>query len=112
VNHTTGKILVNYDGWSHNFDAWLDTSSSKIAPFKKISPPYTGQKRYALRDWEFTIQETQEMINKVGGLLDSDLVCTSAYDTVQFVRGEMIILVDSLLQMDTFNDNSTLDLVV
>lgn len=92
------------DGWGTNFDSVYHFKSSKIAPFRKMSKGYTGPKRKAVRDWEFDVDELQNMQDKIDTLCDGDLRCDDAYETTQFYRGILFIYVENLLTWD-FSDS-------
>ena len=36
-------------------------TSSKLAPFRKFSVGYTGQSKFALRDWKFSLEEIKQV---------------------------------------------------
>lgn len=105
------RILVNYDGWSKNYNNVLNINSSKIAPFRKHSAPYTGQKKHALRDWTFSQQEIQLAVSHLDQLLSGELMCDTAYETTQFIRGHVFILIDCLLN-HTFTNEEDLQVAV
>ena len=43
-------------------------TSSKLAPFRKFSVGYTGQSKFALRDWKFSVEEIKQ-VTKVASIL-------------------------------------------
>lgn len=100
INLEARTVTVNMDGWGTKWNTTYPIKSSKIAPFRKNSKGYTGPKRKAFRDWEFTMAEIQEVQQKVNRLLIENLECENAFETTQFYRGQLFILVENLLVYD------------
>lgn len=44
-----GWLSVNFDGWSHKFDAKVKATSYKVAAFRSQNLGYTGQVRVSIR---------------------------------------------------------------
>lgn len=72
-------------------------SSSRIASFRKFSRLYSGQKKYAIREWEYSQEEIDRVSATLNSLLQSGLSLGDAFETTQFLRGELFTLVDCLL---------------
>jgi ubiquitin carboxyl-terminal hydrolase 9/24 len=94
-NPTTKQLHIRYDGWSDKWDAHLSKSSSRLAPFRKFSRHYTGQTKFAIRDWVFNADEIEETIAKLARLTAGETL--EAIETTQFLRGSVFTLVDCLL---------------
>ncbi|CAG9317591.1 USP34_6 [Blepharisma stoltei] len=90
-------ILIRYDGWSEKWDATYSLSSSRISPFRKNSQLYTGQKKFAIRSWEYSEEELERVNSILITLIQSGLKASDAFTTTQFIRGEVFTLVDCLL---------------
>lgn len=94
INHNHKYLIVHYEGWSEKWDKRFSFSSSLIAPFRKKSVLYTGQKGCALRNFVFSkevLKEAEEKMTELPG---------SAYEITQFLRGHLFTLVDCLLVND------------
>lgn len=100
-----GKLVIRYDGWSSKWDMDVHKTSSKIAPFRTYSQLYTGQRKIAIRDWSFSIEELDETEARLRDMLKSDLKCEDAYCTTQFIRGHVFTLIDCLL-VNTFKNKA------
>ena len=87
-------LRVRYDGWSEKWDVTFNLASNRIAPFRRKSELYTGQKGTAIRDWEFSLSELTETAVQLKSLP------TSAFGLTQFLRGSLFTLVDCLLVCD------------
>lgn len=72
-------------------------TSSKIAPFRKYSKLYSGQKKQALRTWVFSEKEIEETEQRLRALIESGLRTGDPYETTQFLRGRLFTLIDCLL---------------
>lgn len=87
-----GKIItVRYDGWSEKWDKTFSFLSNRIAPFRRKSELYTGQKGTAIRSWQFCIKELSETAEKLLSLPET------AFGLTQLLRGHLFTLVDCLL---------------
>ena len=42
IDSSSGIVEVNFDGWSGKNNEQFGVLSSKVAPFRRHSPPYTG----------------------------------------------------------------------
>ncbi|CAG9315438.1 USP34_5 [Blepharisma stoltei] len=97
ISPNESSLKVRYDGWSDKWDVTFPVSSNKIAPFRKFSRNYTGQKKQAIRYWNFSQQEVEEMDKQLKDLMQGSLRTGDPYETTQFLRGRMFTLVDCLL---------------
>ena len=77
-------FLVRYDGWSEKWDATISTWSAKLAPFRKYSKLYTGQKKTAIREWTFSTEEVEKTRAAIEAL--TNLSGGDAYETTQLLR--------------------------
>ena len=73
IDDKSGRVQVNYDGWSSTYDAWLYVNSSKVAPFRRMTPPYTGQKKTAIREWSFVPEQVARTTAQVYSLIQNGL---------------------------------------
>eukprot|EP01022_Parablepharisma_sp_SALTPOND_P031230 TRINITY_DN78_c0_g1_i1.p1 TRINITY_DN78_c0_g1~~TRINITY_DN78_c0_g1_i1.p1 ORF type:complete len:2462 (-),score=272.77 TRINITY_DN78_c0_g1_i1:2173-9558(-) len=107
VIRLSGDVLrVHYDGWSEKYDEVLfqsntqqdfRTFSQRIAPFRKYTRGYTGQKSTALRYTCPTLEEIQDATHLVQKLTESNLTSITAKEYNQFVRGALFVLMDFLM---------------
>ena len=88
-------IKVRYDGWSEKWDQTFSTRSSQIAPFRRHSELYTGQKKNAIREWAYSEEELDSLEEELNRL--SELRTGDALETTQLLRGRLFTLVDCLL---------------
>lgn len=91
INFDSKWIRIRYDGWSEKWDNTFSFTSNRIAPFRKKSELYTGQKCTAIRTWEFSLEEIASCIETMENLPKTPFKIT------QFVRGKLFTLVDCLL---------------
>jgi ubiquitin carboxyl-terminal hydrolase 9/24 len=94
-NPATKQVRIRYDGWSEKWDAMLFKNSSRLAPFRKYSRHYTGQSKFAIRDWSFSAEEIEATIAKLASLVAGETL--EPIETTQFLRGHVFTLVDCLL---------------
>lgn len=94
IDHTSKTLRVRYDGWSSKWDNTFTFSSGLIAPFRKYSELYTGQKNFAIRDWVYSQEELLEVQEQLKSLP------TSPFDITQFLRGRLFTIIDCLLVME------------
>ena len=99
------KILVNFDGWSDRWKQWHCIHSSMLAPLRMHSKGYTGQSRIALREWDFNDEYLKIIEGKLKILLHNKFEGYSPYDLSVLLRGDLFVLVDSLLTY-TYNNPS------
>ena len=96
------KIKVNLDGWNNNWDEVFKITSSRLAPLRKYTQGYTGSKTYT-RKFNLTDKNDINRINM--GIERMEETRKSAFhiDDVaqfnQFYRGEIYVLIDSILCM-------------
>lgn len=105
IDYNTKNLKIHYEGWGTKFDRTLSFSSSLIAPFRKHSILYTGQKDLAIRDWVFSKSELFE----VKSILKS--LPKYAFDLTQFIRGRLFTLVDCLLVTEYMDLENLKDVV-
>lgn len=91
INKETKYIKIRYDGWSDKWDNTFPFSSNRIAPFRKYSELYTGQKGTAIREYLYSRDDIQKAGDRLSSLPDT------AFGVTQFLRGELFTLVDCLL---------------
>lgn len=89
---------INYDGWGA-FTAVLPLNSKKIGFFRKYTAKYTGSIE-AKRNFQYSVQEIQEIQSKLVLYTRNNLAFESFNHVNQFIRGELWIFVESLLQAD------------
>ncbi|OMJ74578.1 hypothetical protein SteCoe_26477 [Stentor coeruleus] len=94
INFDSKWIRIRYDGWSEKWDNTFSFTSNRIAPFRKKSELYTGQKGTAIRDWEFSLEEIAASKETMENLPKT------AFKITQFIRGKLFTLVDCLLVYD------------
>lgn len=94
INKESKYVKVRYDGWSEKWDGTFHFSSNRIAPFRKNSELYTGQKGIAIRDYTYSRDEVQRAEARLNELPES------AFGVTQFLRGELFTLIDCLLVND------------
>lgn len=90
-------IHLRFDGWSEKWDVKVPYASARVAPFRLHSVGYTGQKKAAIREWLYTIDEVEQAELQLASLQEGDFKCGTAWDTTQFYRGYLYTLVDCLL---------------
>lgn len=90
-------LTIRFDGWSRKWEDKVSLKSSRIAPFRRYSRLYTGQTSSAIREWSFSAEDLKRTADRVDELLGNGFVLESAYETTQFLRGELFTLVDCLL---------------
>lgn len=100
ISYESRSITVTMDGWGDKCNTTYPFKTSKLAPFRKMTKPYTGPKSKAYRNWDISMQELEEMSQKLENALNGDLECENAYETTQFYRGKLMILVENLLVFD------------
>lgn len=92
---------LNFDGWSHKWDENIKLTGHKIAPFKKITPPYTGGNKGAIRD--FDLEQSREVlvktIEQMNSIANQGFMINDPNRITQFLRGELYILLDSILSI-------------
>lgn len=91
INKENKYVKVRYDGWSDKWDNTFHFSSNRIAPFRKNSELYTGQKGTAIREYLYSRDDIQKAGERLSDLPDT------AFGITQFLRGELFTLVDCLL---------------
>ena len=91
------KVLVHFDGWSDKWKQWHCIHSNMIAPLRKFSKGYTGQSKVALREWDFNDEYLKIVEGKIKILLHNKFEGFSPYDLAVLLRGDLFVLVDSLL---------------
>lgn len=99
------KVLVNFDGWSDRWKQWHCLHSTMLAPLRMYSKGYTGQSRIALREWDFNDEYLKIVEGKIKILLHNQFEGFSPYDLAVLLRGDLFVLVDSLLTY-TYNNPS------
>lgn len=78
----------------------LRLNSSKIAPFRKYSKGYTGQRNIAYRDFALNYSYQVTLLNKIEKIIDSEFLCfEDPNDCTQFIRGEIYTYFDSLMSL-------------
>ena len=97
INTSSNTVEINFDGWGNRRNSVFQLTSSKLAPFRSHSQGYTGPKRYSTRSWEFSREETEDIISCLESLLQSDLKCASAFETTQFYRGRLFYYTEILV---------------
>ena len=112
VNSESATVTVNHDGWGIKCDSTYPFKSSKIAPFRKFTRGYTGPKRSTYRDWSFSEQEVKEAKEKVVQARSDGLVLGDAFETTQFYRGHLFVLVENLLSCNYTGRDEALPEVV
>ncbi|CDW78729.1 UNKNOWN [Stylonychia lemnae] len=99
------NLQIHFDGWSNRWDVWQKVTSYKIAPFRKNSRGYTGQNKIALRqNHVFKLDDVHTHKQRVERLIESDLNGVGAFHTTQYLRGDLYIYVDFLLQHSPYTD--------
>ena len=91
INKQLKWVTVRYDGWSEKWNLSCSFISNRIAPFRKKSELYTGQKGLAIRDWQFNLKELLQIEEKLNNLP------TTSFHLTQLLRGHLFTLVDCLL---------------
>jgi len=91
------SLTLRFDGWSRKWDERVSLKSSRIAPFRKYSRLYTGGVQGAIREWTFKSEDLMETQTQLDDLIRSNFVFESAYETTQFLRGDLFTLIDCLL---------------
>ena len=91
------SLSLRFDGWGRKWDERVSFKSSRIAPFRKHSRLYTGQTMNAIREWSFKQEELAGYQTRVEDLIKGHFAFDSAYETTQFLRGDLFTLVDCLL---------------
>ena len=99
------KVLVNFDGWSDRWKQWHCLHSTMLAPLRMYSKGYTGQSCVALREWDFNDEYLKIVEGKIKILLHNNFEGYSPYDLAVLLRGDLFVLVDSLLTY-TYNNPS------
>ena len=99
-------VTVTFDGWSDKWKQVYCLHSELIAPFRMNSKGYTGQLKATLREWDFTEDNLKLHSMKARMLVKSGFNGFSPYDLTYFVRGDLFVLVDSLLTYTYRNPNS------
>jgi len=97
VQVNEASLTLRFDGWSRKWDERVSFKSSRIAPFRKYSRLYTGQSHTAIREWTFNSEEIEEIRTQMEGLMNGSFAFESAYETTQFLRGDLFTFVDCLL---------------
>ena len=97
INKESKYVKVRYDGWSEKWDNTFHFSSNRIAPFRKNSELYTGQKGIAIREYTYSREEIQRAEERLNERPES------AFGLTQFLRGELFTLIDCLLVNDYKN---------
>lgn len=95
------RVLVHFDGWSSKYDDYI--TLGRLAPFRKYTQGYTGQRNVALR--EFTLNYTYQvtLLNKMEQITSSGFRCfADPMQCTQFIRGELYLHFDSLITLPTY----------
>lgn len=70
----------------------------RIAPLRRYSRGYTGQKGVAFRYIQFDPKEVQDAIEMINQLLEkSNIINLPPFELTQFIRGRLFVLVDFLM---------------
>jgi hypothetical protein len=75
----------------------LHCSSHRLAPLRRHSEGYTGPSRRTARDFLLKLQSMTEMRQRLDQILLEEVPSISAYEITQYLRGELFVLIDSLL---------------
>jgi hypothetical protein len=79
-----------------------------VALFRSHADPYTGASRSAIRDFKFDrgVDRINRSIEKMSQMTISEFTNLKPSEICQFLRGELYILIDSVLQeQDPFRDD-------
>ena len=96
IDEVTG-LTIRFDGWSRKWEDKVSFKSSRIAPFRKYSCLYTGQTQTAIREWSYSSEELRKVGEYIEELIANGFVLDTAYETTQFLRGDLFNLIDCLL---------------
>ena len=72
-----------------------------MAPLRRYTRGYTGNRAYALRPYEYNQSEMNDVIDKLRRMnqLQSASWTVSAEEYIQMIRGRLYVLTDSLMTM-------------
>ncbi|CAD8115825.1 unnamed protein product [Paramecium sonneborni] len=100
INLTSDTVTVQYDGWTSKYDETHKLKAGRVVYFRSHTELYTGAQKFAYRDYNITkeIDHIHQVIEKMQKLIDNDFTNVEPQDVCQFVRGELYLLIDSLMQ--------------
>ncbi|CAD8174555.1 unnamed protein product [Paramecium pentaurelia] len=100
INLTSDLITVQYDGWSQKYDETHKLKVGRVVYFRSHTELYTGAQKSAVREFYIAkeVDHIQQVIEKMQKLIVSDFANVEAQDVCQFVRGELYLLIDSVMQ--------------
>lgn len=89
---------LSFDGWSNKWNEMHKITSNKLAPFRKNTPPYTGPSKNPTRNTEFVqiIAQIKNAKHHMEQFISINLLAEPNLIN-QFIRGELVILIDSIL---------------
>ncbi|MDR3547974.1 MAG: hypothetical protein P4M11_06885 [Candidatus Pacebacteria bacterium] len=96
-------VDVRYEAWGPSCDeSRVPKTSALLAPFRSRSVGYTGQKSQAYREFVYSKAEKDKYASIMRTLMTNRFECVppeSAAEFTQFLRGELVIYIDSLLTL-------------
>ena len=100
------KIKIHFEGWSNKHDEVINLNSyqrNKVAPFRKYSKNYTGQKKTAFRHYNINqkdIEEIKQLINFYKTNLNQ---LDDPYQITQDLRGKIYFFIDMFMTANLNN---------
>ena len=85
--------------------------SSRFAVFRKHTH-LNPISQICLKDWRFTNEEFEENIRKVQWIVDKDFIGLDQLELIQFLRGEIIVFVENLIEFDYGTEAGVMEKVV
>lgn len=105
-------ITVYFDGWSEKWKQSYCIHSSLIAPFRMHSIGYTGQVMKPLRDWDFNEDSIKTSEGIMTILTHGNFSGLSPYELTLFLRGDLYMQVDCLLNYTYANPAKEISRVI
>ena len=105
-------ITVHFDGWSDKWKQAYCIHSSLIAPFRMHSVGSTGQSSKPLRDWDFNEDSIKTSEGIMTILTHGNFTGLSPFELTLFLRGDLYMQVDCLMNHSYTNPAKEISRVV
>ncbi len=105
VERSDDKIKIHFEGWSNKHDEFQPLKSKKLAPFRKYTRGYTGQKSIAYRIFNFDSNEFLKFKNLLNEEKENNFgTFMNSIDVTQIIRGRIFTFID-VYMTTTLNSN-------
>ena len=85
--------------------------SSRFAVFRKHTH-LNPISQICMKDWRFTSEEFEENANKVQWIVEKSFIGLDQLELIQFLRGEVIVFVENLIEFDYGSETGAIEKVV